>query len=217
MATELRLSSFFWILDYALLPFRHIFLATPEAANDGPSQTMKIPDEAYEETYVLFTQLMLSLPLPRKSLRFESRVIALRKDIHKRCRLMGLTCRREIQQFFVELRSIASTTDYNTGNDIPMSDLPEGFKYAEVVSRKPVEGDCGICLSPLENPTNVPSRSVRIGNSLHYVGNSGKNHLVWCKARCGANYHVDCFNKWSKHFKRHMPVTCPLCRTYWER
>lgn len=188
----------------------------PKAANDTPSQTMKIADEAYEETYALFTQLILSLPLPRRSFRFESRVVALREDVHKRCRLEGLTWRREIQKFFVELKPIVSATDYDTENDILMRESPVGFRYREVVSRKSVEGDCGICLSPLENPTNVPPHSVKAGNCIHYVGNSGKNHLIWCKARCGANYHFDCFTKWSKHFRHHQRATCPLCREYWE-
>ncbi|OJJ04789.1 hypothetical protein ASPVEDRAFT_813464 [Aspergillus versicolor CBS 583.65] len=217
METEIRQCPFFWTPEYALLPFRLIFLATPEAADDGPSQATTIPDEAYEETYVLFAQLVAPLPFPRRSSRFESQVVALREDVHKRGRLMGLMCRREIQQFFVELRPITSATEYDTENNIPMRELPAGLGYREIASRKPVEGDCVISLSPLKHSTNSLWPHFTIGDSIHYTGDSGKKRLVWCRARCGVNYHADCFNKWSKNFKSHQQVTCPSCRRSWEK
>jgi Ring finger domain len=59
--------------------------------------------------------------------------------------------------------------------------------------RKPVEGECPICVCDMEPD----------------------EELVWCKAACGQNYHKDCFERW-RQSKMGGPVTCAYCRTEWQ-
>jgi hypothetical protein len=63
-------------------------------------------------------------------------------------------------------------------------------------NRKPVEGDCPICYSELEEKGR-------------------KDNIVWCQAACGNNIHKHCFETWAKT-KRGSDVTCPLCRSVWQ-
>lgn len=63
-------------------------------------------------------------------------------------------------------------------------------------NRKPIEGDCPICYSELEEPHS-------------------DDNIVWCRAACGNNIHRHCFETWAKT-KRGQDVTCPLCRSVWE-
>jgi hypothetical protein len=37
--------------------------------------------------------------------------------------------------------------------------------------------------------------------------------LVWCKARCGVNFHKRCIDQWLQ--TAHDP-TCPTCRSHWK-
>lgn len=60
--------------------------------------------------------------------------------------------------------------------------------------RKPVEGDCPICVEELDPKTE---------------------EIVWCHAACGNNLHKTCFDQWAAS-KRNSDVTCPYCRTAWE-
>ncbi|KAJ6044030.1 uncharacterized protein N7446_002226 [Penicillium canescens] len=37
--------------------------------------------------------------------------------------------------------------------------------------------------------------------------------LVWCKARCGVNFHKQCIDRW---LETALAPTCPACRSYWK-
>lgn len=57
--------------------------------------------------------------------------------------------------------------------------------------RKPLEGDCPICMFEFEDGESV----------------------VWCKAACGQNVHEHCFLQWKKSADG--IVKCVYCRTPW--
>jgi hypothetical protein len=59
--------------------------------------------------------------------------------------------------------------------------------------RKPIEGECPICVFDFEEGEEV----------------------VWCKAACGQNFHKECFDQWKKS-KNGGQVTCVYCRTEWQ-
>lgn len=58
--------------------------------------------------------------------------------------------------------------------------------------RKPVEGDCPVCVMEFEEGDDI----------------------VWCKAACGNNIHQECFRKWSLASKG-KGVKCVYCRMNW--
>ncbi|KAK4211049.1 E3 ubiquitin-protein ligase Zswim2 [Rhypophila decipiens] len=66
--------------------------------------------------------------------------------------------------------------------------------------RKPVEGDCPICFSDMEE--------------------QGREKIVWCRAACGQNIHKECFEMWATTKRQqggaNAQVTCPYCRSVWE-
>jgi hypothetical protein len=59
-------------------------------------------------------------------------------------------------------------------------------------SRKPIEGDCPVCVMEFE---------------------SGED-IVWCKAACGQNIHRQCFEQWAK--SKPGQVKCVYCRSLWK-
>ncbi|KUJ12108.1 uncharacterized protein LY89DRAFT_538976, partial [Mollisia scopiformis] len=59
-------------------------------------------------------------------------------------------------------------------------------------SRKPVEGDCPVCVMEFEEGED----------------------LVWCKAACGNNVHRHCFEQWAG--SKSGPVKCVFCRSAWK-
>lgn len=59
-------------------------------------------------------------------------------------------------------------------------------------SRKPVEGDCPICVMEFEEGEDI----------------------VWCKAACGNNVHRHCFEQWQR--SKLGPVKCVYCRSAWK-
>ncbi|KAL4872132.1 hypothetical protein BDV12DRAFT_193924 [Aspergillus spectabilis] len=90
--------------------------------------------------------------------------------------------------------------------------------------RRQVEGDCMICLCPLEDDMDhysLPSDEAEC-ELRHYQLDYDEEGLVWCKAFCGISYHADCFDQWTAEFgkmrkeeKRFGTVTCPSCRRRW--
>ncbi|RFU25433.1 hypothetical protein B7463_g10913, partial [Scytalidium lignicola] len=60
-------------------------------------------------------------------------------------------------------------------------------------TRKPIEGDCPICMMDLE-----PNMA---------------DAIVWCKGACGNNVHKHCFQQWAK--TKSGDVKCVYCRTPW--
>ena len=54
----------------------------------------------------------------------------------------------------------------------------------------------------------------------HCDEKSGNNNydIVWCKVKCGTNYHRSCLNTWIETFKNEAfrRPTCPTCRAVWK-
>ncbi|KAL2005052.1 hypothetical protein VTN00DRAFT_2902 [Thermoascus crustaceus] len=76
---------------------------------------------------------------------------------------------------------------------------PSGSTYQDTVTRRPIEGDCGICMSALQDD------------------NSSHENLVWCRAQCGNNFHRGCLREWIDHrSEENLLPTCPFCRTLWQ-
>lgn len=104
------------------------------------------------------------------------------------------------------------------------------FQSGEV-TRRHVEGECTICMLPLlDDDSDTPA-----GYEEEYDDSSseydeeeseaefehGYEHLVWCRKRCGNNFHRDCMNSWIRSFERRFEEsgrqpTCPICRAEWE-
>ncbi|MCJ1476629.1 hypothetical protein MMC13_005297 [Lambiella insularis] len=61
-------------------------------------------------------------------------------------------------------------------------------------NRKPVEGDCPICFTEMEEE---------------------KDDLVFCQAKCGNNLHKECLEQWANS-RAGKPTTCVYCRTPWQ-
>jgi len=59
--------------------------------------------------------------------------------------------------------------------------------------RKPIEGDCPVCVMPFEEGED----------------------LVWCKAACGQNIHRNCFDQWQRS-KPGQATKCVYCRSPWK-
>jgi hypothetical protein len=82
--------------------------------------------------------------------------------------------------------------------DAPVTRAPDLSEHeaatatTEVV-RKPVDGECPICVFDME-----PGEEI-----------------VWCKAACGQNFHKECFEQWRRS-KMGGRVTCVYCRSEWE-
>ncbi|RHZ59149.1 hypothetical protein Glove_365g209 [Diversispora epigaea] len=57
------------------------------------------------------------------------------------------------------------------------------------IKRKPIDGNCSVCMEPLNNGQK----------------------LIWCQSGCGNNIHQDCFSEWTTQ-----KVTCVYCRTEWK-
>lgn len=111
------------------------------------------------------------------------------------------------------------------------------------VTRRPAEGECGICLCPLQEPQSYGTEDKEeedgedgyeeeeeseeeeeqddnddTEDEQGYLSDDERevedkeDGLVWCKARCGVNYHRECIDKWlaSGHYD-----SCPTCRVTW--
>lgn len=58
--------------------------------------------------------------------------------------------------------------------------------------RKPLEGDCPVCVMEFQVADDV----------------------IWCKAACGNNIHRDCFEQWAK--SKPGVAKCVYCRSHWK-
>jgi hypothetical protein len=65
-------------------------------------------------------------------------------------------------------------------------------------TRKPMEEDaeCTICYEEFSETPNEAT--------------------TWCRAQCGNNFHLECFNKWKNSAAQRHEPTCPLCRAVWQ-
>jgi hypothetical protein len=61
------------------------------------------------------------------------------------------------------------------------------------VTRKPIDGQCPICVFDMEPGEDI----------------------VWCRASCGQNFHQGCFEKW-RQSKMGGRITCVYCRAEWQ-
>lgn len=78
----------------------------------------------------------------------------------------------------------------------PITSLPHNHEENEAKQpgrRKPIEGECPICVFDMEPAEDV----------------------VWCKTSCGQNFHRECFEQW-KRSKMGGRVTCVYCRAEWD-
>jgi len=74
--------------------------------------------------------------------------------------------------------------DDDTAGDITTSE----------VKRKPLEGDCPVCMDDIDE----------------------SEATTWCRAQCGNNVHVQCFKEWKKNAIRSgQDVVCMYCRAEW--
>ncbi|KAL4862872.1 hypothetical protein BDV12DRAFT_178295 [Aspergillus spectabilis] len=113
------------------------------------------------------------------------------------------------------------TTIRRTGP--PSSSIP----VSKDVPRRPVQGDCSICLEPLSKPPfgpdNDSSKDSSDDPSDSDDDDDGDNEgeestklepeLSWCKAQCGVNYHKACIDGWLRSSTH---GTCPTCRRSWK-
>ncbi|RHZ48232.1 uncharacterized protein CDV56_105297 [Aspergillus thermomutatus] len=106
-------------------------------------------------------------------------------------------------------------------------------------TRKPIEGDCGICMCPLrgqdseedDEGSNVDREEDGDNddeNENDVSGTASDNEdrdgpeeenlddLVYCRNQCGTNYHKACIDQWIATFEnRRGSPTCPTCRAVW--
>ena len=84
------------------------------------------------------------------------------------------------------------------------SPIPNDSETADTSNpknRKSIEGECPICYCEFEDHERAP----------------GSDHVVWCRAACGHNFHKACFRTWATtKSKEAKEVTCPMCRSSWE-
>ncbi|CAG8386919.1 unnamed protein product [Penicillium salamii] len=103
------------------------------------------------------------------------------------------------------------------------------------VTRREVEGDCGICLCDLHGPQQAVDSEDETDNDgddddekddseddeeeddseddddNYYDADEYQEELTWCKVRCGVNFHKKCIDRWLACAR-----TCPACRSMWE-
>ncbi|KAJ6132689.1 hypothetical protein N7471_007904 [Penicillium samsonianum] len=101
-------------------------------------------------------------------------------------------------------------------------------------NRREIEGECGICLCNLHSSQDEDwdeeEESENSGGDDYGDNDQDNNYedddyddyaeddehlkeLVWCKARCGVNFHKQCIDQWLE--TDHAP-TCPACRSNWK-
>jgi len=61
--------------------------------------------------------------------------------------------------------------------------------------RKPIEGDCPVCV-------------------MEFNESDKSEEILWCKGACGNNIHRHCFEQWAR--SKPGPVRCVYCRTPWK-
>ncbi|KAE8370599.1 hypothetical protein BDV27DRAFT_151859 [Aspergillus caelatus] len=100
------------------------------------------------------------------------------------------------------------------------------------VLRRCVEGNCVICQLLLWEPghstdeeeinCNRDEKDNKEGQIEHTLIHSRTLQecdklLVWCKKRCGTNFHKSCMDRWVEACQKDShPVQCPICRSPWK-
>ena len=100
-------------------------------------------------------------------------------------------------------------------------------------NRREIEGECGICLCNLHSSQDEDwdeeEESENSGGEDHADDDQDDDddddddddtddeehpeELVWCKARCGVNFHKKCIDQW---LETDHASTCPTCRSNWK-
>ncbi|RJE25857.1 hypothetical protein PHISCL_01833 [Aspergillus sclerotialis] len=96
--------------------------------------------------------------------------------------------------------------DTNISTPVPRpTPQPTIISPSTPVTRKPVEEDCSICMLQMRDLDPTPSTEEEDGEDI-----------VWCKARCGSNFHKTCLDPWISSCQRdNRQTTCPYCRAVW--
>lgn len=132
-----------------------------------------------------------------------------------------------------------SAATANTGMTAPTP----GHVAAAHAPRKEIEGDCGICMLPLDIDSDDSRLTGFVEGILQYADAvydsdqhgeitdddndeeekeerddddvEKEDDILYCKARCGTNYHNSCINTWLSTFPDYRMATCPTCRALW--
>ena len=85
------------------------------------------------------------------------------------------------------------------------ADEAEEEQHHKHPQRKPLIGDCCICVSPLINTTDFNPHNLDLNLSLTY-----------CRSQCGQNFHTECINLWlATQEDDEREGTCAYCRGAW--
>lgn len=99
------------------------------------------------------------------------------------------------------------------------SNRPVTTRPRHRVSRRSIEEDqeCGICLETLVGNSNNSEDTGADENAFSNENEEGRtDDLVWCKARCGNNFHSECLSQWiDECYATDKIPSCPSCRGRW--
>ncbi|KAJ5987445.1 hypothetical protein N7451_011810 [Penicillium sp. IBT 35674x] len=127
---------------------------------------------------------------------------------------------REYSTQQLSSRVVPSTEERATSRDSHSSLRP-----AIQITRRDIEGPCGICLEALKSTElddsddsdeeyDSDSDSDEDYNEVNEEDSEQEEpRLVYCKAQCGNNFHESCLHEWLEHSTR---PTCPMCRCAWQ-
>ncbi|KAJ5676557.1 uncharacterized protein N7477_002190 [Penicillium maclennaniae] len=117
--------------------------------------------------------------------------------------------------------SMARIADETINHSAPNAarQVPVLVNQSVAVIRREVEGECGICLCDLKTPQREEEErqgEVEGDDDDQHDGlietAGGSEELVWCRARCGINFHKQCIDQW---LETAHAATCPACRSNW--
>ncbi|GLB12482.1 hypothetical protein AtubIFM57258_010164 [Aspergillus tubingensis] len=106
---------------------------------------------------------------------------------------------------------ITSTSTSNTQHlPTPPSTYPPSIIPPTIseygITRHPIEGDCCICLCPLQRYPTQYSHNPEDDTSI-----------VWCQKQCGNNFHRECMDRWmASALDGDRQTSCPMCRGKWQ-
>lgn len=100
-------------------------------------------------------------------------------------------------------------------------------------TRRHAEGECTICFLPLLDGNGEsderdevernddPSEPDEEESEDEHESQDGYEDLVWCRKRCGNNFHRNCMDSWIHSFEDRFEEdgrqpTCPICRAEWK-
>jgi hypothetical protein len=106
-----------------------------------------------------------------------------------------------------------------TRNVQPRRNGPAGVNGTEsrrIVRRRPIEGNCAICILPLLHDPDEDASDRNSSDDENDGNPEPEVQITWCKAQCGKNYHKSCMDTWIDSCRSlARGPTCPNCRTSW--